>query len=235
MDRNPYKLVALLPIKAHSERIPGKNFREIADKPLFRWVLDVLLSMPEVERIVVNSDAQDLLARHGLVSDRRVLLRERKPEICGDEVSMNRVIADDVAAVRADTYLMTHATNPLLTAATLRRALARFDVARSSGQADSLFSVTRVQARFYRADGAPVNHDPAALLRTQDLEPWFEENSCFYLFSPESFARAGSRIGARPLRYEMARSEAVDIDTPDDWAVAEALLRHHAGPGAAAR
>ncbi len=214
------RLVALLPMKGHSERVPRKNFRAIAGKPLFRWMLDALLAVPRIDEVVINTDARDELEAAGLTSGGRVRIRDRAPELCGDLVSMNLVLADDVAAVDADLYLMTHTTNPLITRATVEAALDAFE----ASDADSLFSVTRVQTRFYRADGSAVNHDPNELVRTQDLEPWFEENSCLYLFTRESFARTQARIGASPMMFETPRLESVDIDEPDDWALAEALL-----------
>lgn len=216
-------LVALLPMKAHSERVPGKNFRPLAGKPLFRWVLDTLLGLPEIERVVINTDARAILAQNGLVDSARVQIRDRRPEICGDHVSMNLVIADDLAAVPAATYLMTHTTNPLLGAGTLRSAIHAYRKGDADGSADSLFTVKKVQTRFYRGDGSPVNHDPARLVRTQDLEPWYEENSSLYIFSGASFAASQARIGARPILFEMPKLESVDIDDPDDWAIAEAL------------
>jgi CMP-N-acetylneuraminic acid synthetase len=180
-------IVALLPMKAHSERVKGKNFRLFNGKPLFRWILDMLLSLEEISRVVINTDARALLAEHGLTDGPRVMIRDRKPEIRGDLVSMNLVLADDVAAVAADCYVMTHTTNPLLSAPSIRAALRRFEEAVETEGADSLFSVNRVQTRFYRGDGSAVNHDPKNLLRTQDLEPWFEENSNLYIFTRASF------------------------------------------------
>lgn len=214
------RIAALLPMKAHSERVRGKNFRDFNGKPLFRWVLDRLLSIEEIEIVVINTDARGILAAHGLVDTPRVLIRDRKPELCGDFVSMNRILADDVAAVPADLYMMTHVTNPLLSVETIRRALAAYGTALRAGSHDSLFSVDRVQTRFYRRDGSPVNHDPANLVRTQDLEPWFEENSNLYLFNRESFARTSARIGARPLVFETPRIESLDIDEQSDWDLA---------------
>src|SRR4051812_43989952 len=102
------KLVALLPMKAHSARVKGKNFRPFAGKPLFRWILDTLLSIPEINLVVINTDAREILAQNGLADADRVMIRDRKPEICGDFVSMNLVLADDIANVEAETYLMTH-------------------------------------------------------------------------------------------------------------------------------
>jgi CMP-N-acetylneuraminic acid synthetase len=213
-------------MKAHSARVKSKNFREFAGKPLFRWILDSLLAVDAIDRVVINTDARAILAEHGLCdgdADGRVMIRDRKPEICGDFVSMNLVLADDVANVAADSYLMTHTTNPLLKPATIAAALDRYREAKASSDADSLFAVNRIQTRFYRDDLTPVNHDPDNLIRTQDLEPWFEENSNLYVFDRESFARTEARIGAKPVMFETPPLESVDIDNADQWAVAEAL------------
>lgn len=226
MTDRPRRIIALLPMKAHSERVSGKNFRSFNGRPLFRWILDTLLSVDEIDEIVINTDARAILAQHGLTDGPRVRLRDRRPEICGDFVSMNKVLADDVAHVPADLYLMTHTTNPLLSERTVRGVIARYDEALAQGRADSVFTVNRFQTRFYRADGSAINHDPARLVRTQDLEPWFEENSNLYAFSADSFARTGARIGARPAMYEMPRCESVDIDDQEGWDMAEALCIH---------
>lgn len=218
-----HRTVALLPMKAHSARVSGKNFRSFAGKPLFRWILDSLLAVPEIDLVVINTDAREILAQNGLVDTDRVLIRDRRAEICGDFVSMNLVLADDISAVEAETYLMTHTTNPLLRPATIRSALSSFAEARAAGRADSLFTVNRFQTRFYRADGSAVNHDPNKLIRTQDLEPWFEENSNLYLFDRASFARTNARIGTRPMMFETPRIESADIDDQEGWDIAEKL------------
>lgn len=217
------RTVALLPIKGNSERVKGKNVKPFAGKPLFQWVLGTLLEVDEIDQVVINTDAPQFLKDHGLVESDRVVLRDRKPEICGDFVSMNLVLADDVANVAADRYVMTHTTNPLMRAATIRRALARYDAALAAGEGDSLFSVNHFQTRFYREDLSPVNHDPSKLLRTQDLEPWFEENSNLYIFSRDSFGATSARIGAKPVMFATPKIESADIDGPEEWEVAEAL------------
>ncbi len=219
--------IALMPLKAHSERVAGKNFRSFSGKPLFRWMLDTLLATEDVDLIVINNDARAELEANGLEPNPRILVRERKPELCGDFVSMNAVIADDVENVPADTYLMTHTTNPLLSRATIVAALAAYKEGLANGTCDSLFTVNRFQTRFYRADGSAVNHNPAQLLRTQDLEPWYEENSNLYIFSAESFRKTGARIGANPILFETLRKESMDIDDQDGWDVAEAVANAH--------
>lgn len=219
-------IVALLPMKENSERVKGKNFRDFCGKPLFRWMLDTLLDLNEIDRVVINTDARSILEENGLVDSERVLIRDRKPEICGDLVSMNRVLADDVANVAADIYLMTHTTNPLMSATTIRGALKTFQEAKAKGKTDSLFTVDKIQTRFYRADCSPVNHDPQNLIRTQDLEPWFEENSNLYVFTRESFGETNARIGKKPMLFESPKFESIDIDTPTDWDFAVVAARY---------
>lgn len=220
-------LTALLPMKANSERVKGKNFRLIAGKPLFRWILDALLDVSEIDRVVINTDAREVLAEGGLHDGEaggRVIIRDRKPEICGDFVSMNLVLADDIANVPSDHYLMTHTTNPLLQAATIGRMLNTYMAACADGTADSLFTVNKMHTRFYTGAGEPINHDPDNLIRTQDLDPYMEENSVGYLFSPASFKATGARIGQKPVLFPTPKVQSVDIDEPADWFIAEALL-----------
>jgi CMP-N-acetylneuraminic acid synthetase len=216
-------LVALLPMKGHSERIPNKNFRPFLEKPLFRWIFDKLVDMDEVNLIVINTDVPDELRELTIEHPHKVLIRQRRPEISGDFVSMNRVIEDDIDAVAAEVYLMTHATNPLLGEQTIRSALTVFSADRTTGIHDSLFSVNAYQTRFYDKLGGAINHDPNNLVRTQDLEPWFEENSNLYLFTRQSFQETHARIGRSPRLFKTPRLESIDIDDMDGWVMAEAI------------
>lgn len=220
-----FDTVALLPMKAHSERVKGKNFRKLGSKPLFKWILDTLLAVNEIDCVVINTDARHILIENGLVESDRVMIRDRKPELCGDFVSMNLILRDDISNVQAKTYLMTHTTNPLLSTETVRSALMEYSAKHATGDADSLFTVNKFQTRFYRADASPVNHDPGNLIRTQDLEPWFEENSNLYIFSAESFHSTNARIGKKPILFPMSKKEAVDIDDQHDWELAEAIIK----------
>jgi CMP-N-acetylneuraminic acid synthetase len=90
---------------------------------------------------------------------------------------------------------------------------------------DSLFGVTRLQTRLWDALARPVNHNPAILLRTQDLPPIYEENSAFYIFTRHILETRHNRIGERPLLFEVDRLEAWDIDEEVDFRMVEALYR----------
>lgn len=216
-------LTALLPMKANSVRVTSKNFRDIAGKPLFRWILDTLLAVEEIDQVVINTDAREILSENGLNhgdGNGRVIIRDRKPEICGDFVSMNLVLEDDIDNVESDLYFMTHTTNPLLSPETIRKMLDTY----TAKDVDSLFTVNAHQTRFYTSDAKPINHDPENLIRTQDLDPYLEENSVGYIFSRDSFKSTQARIGTKPAMFTTPRLESVDIDEKSDWFMAESLL-----------
>jgi len=226
MSMNTPRIVALLPMKANSERVKGKNFREFCGKPLFKWILDTLLEVAEIDQVIINTDARNILIKNGLVENDRIVIRDRKSELCGDLVSMNSILADDVSNIDSDFYIMTHTTNPLLSATTIRKAIKLFLEERKSRIVDSLFTVNKIQTRFYLEDGSAVNHNPNNLIRTQDLEPWYEENSNLYLFTKESFKQVGARIGKYPMMYEGPQVESIDIDTQEDWDFAVIAARY---------
>ncbi len=216
-----HQVVALLPMKGHSERIPNKNIKPFAGRPLFYHILETLSRCRYISCIVVNTDSDKIAALAEEFSS-RIIIHRRPPELCGDFVSMNAIIDYEIHQRPESFFLQTHSTNPLLRTATLEKAIEYFFD--HQDRYDSLFSVTRLHTRLYWADGKPINHDPNELLRTQDLPPVFEDNSSFYIFSKEAFYSAGKRrIGRRPRMFEVPRLEAVDIDEPADFLIAEAI------------
>lgn len=216
------KIVALVPIRHHSQRVPGKNYRLLDGKPLFHHIIAKLLSCPEIAQVVVDTNSP--LVMEGLrESFPTVHVLERPEHLTGDGVPMNEILAYDTSQVDADFYLQTHTTNPLLTPSTIRKAIGEFIKAYPAY--DSLFSVTRLQTRLWDLLGRAINHNPAVLLRTQDLPPVFEENSCLYIFSSQTLMSRRNRLGERPLMYEIEAAEAWDIDEEIDFDVVEFLMR----------
>jgi CMP-N-acetylneuraminic acid synthetase len=214
-------IVALVPMRHHSERVQGKNYRNMAGRPLFAYILDELLEIPEISQIVVDTDSPIIMEG---IDDLypTVSLIERPIHLRGDAVSMNQILLHDVGQIPADYYLQTHCTNPLLKKETIRQAIGSF--LESYPQHDSLFSVTKYQTRLWDMNGHPVNHDPDELLRTQDLPPLFEENSCLYIFERKTFLERGNRLGSSPKLFEIEKIEALDIDNEIDFIMAECLI-----------
>jgi CMP-N-acetylneuraminic acid synthetase len=216
------QLAALVPMRHHSQRVPEKNFRNLAGKPLFHHILSTLLDIPELDVIFVDTDSPVIAEGIG-VSFPAVNIIDRPEDLRADGVSMNRIIAYDMSLIGADLYLQTHSTNPLLQAGTISKAIQKFLEVRA--EFDSLFSVTRIQTRLYDQDGKAINHNPGELIQTQDLPPLYEENSCIYLFTEAGFKKSGHRIGSSPYLFEIRPDEAWDIDTPLDFEIVDFILK----------
>ena len=216
-----YKLAALVPMRHHSQRVEGKNYRSLAGKPLFYHIIETLLTVPEIDEIVVNTDSEpvmDDLRQHFP----QVKIINRPDHLRADNVSMNSILLYDTDQVQADFYLQTHSTNPLLKPETVSRAIKSFLAGYPNH--DSLFSVTRLQTRLYDQHGRAINHDPAVLIQTQNLPPIFEENSCLYIFTRENLIKWHHRIGERPRMFEIDADEAWDIDEELDFEICDYLL-----------
>ena len=217
---------ALVPMRHHSQRVPGKNYRPLAGKPLYQHIIATLLAMPEIAEVIVDTDSEPVM--DGLRRDfPQVRVLPRPEHLRADAVPMNEILLYDTSQVEADFYLQTHSTNPLLKSATISRAIQTFLADYPAH--DSLFSVTRLQVRLWDANGHAINHDPAELIQTQDLPPVYEENSCLYIFSRENLARRRNRLGERPLMFEMDAAEAWDIDEELDFAFTEFLMHRQKG------
>ncbi len=216
------KLVALVPMRHHSQRVPGKNYRPLAGKPLFHHIIETLIKVPEIDSIVVDTDSQPIMDDlQRLFPD--VKLIQRPSHLLADDVPMNDILLHDTSLVPADFYLQTHSTNPLLKPETILNAIKLLFA--NYPKNDSLFSVTRWQTRLYFQDGKAINHNPLELIQTQDLPPVYEENSCIYIFTRENLERKKHRIGDSPLLFEIPRLEAVDIDEESDFQLADVLMR----------
>ena len=216
------KLVAFVPMRHHSQRVPGKNYRLLAGKPLFHHVVETLLAVPEIAEILVDTDSDPIMDGVRQYFP-QVTVLPRPEHLRADDVPMNDILIHDTAQVQADFYLQTHSTNPLLKPQTVSRAIQ--SLITSYPNYDSLFSVTRLQTRLYDGHGHAINHDPKVLIQTQDLPPVYEENSCLYIFTRENLLRRHHRIGVKPIMFEIDTEEAWDIDEELDFAITDFLLR----------
>ncbi|MDB4709672.1 acylneuraminate cytidylyltransferase family protein, partial [Flavobacteriaceae bacterium] len=185
------KVTLLLPMKGNSERVPNKNLKLFNGKPLFHAIIDELINSKYINKVIINTDS-DLIAESAINTFQDfVSIHKRPKNIQGDFVSMNKIIEYDINNSDSDIYIQTHSTSPLLAIKSLDAAIEK--MINKATDFDSIFSVTKIQTRFYDKNGNPFNHDPKELLRTQDLEPLFEENSGFYIFTKESFKNANNK------------------------------------------
>jgi len=222
-------VVAFVPMRHESARVTGKNYRPLGGVPLYHHIVRTLLEVPYVEQVVIDTDSSLILEDAGRAFGDRVTLVERAEHLLGEFASISEILLYDAHAVGATGIcLHTHSTNPLLRAETIGRGIEEFASARP--EHDSLIAVTPRHVRFYWADGTPINHDPDNLIRTQDLPPVYEENSCLYLFERETLERRHNRVGDRPLLFPITGNETADIDDEDGWRLVEALYASRRPP-----
>lgn len=214
-------ITAIVPMRHSSERVPGKNYRDFAGKPLYHRVINSLRACSAITKVVIDTDSPTIM-EDAAVHFPDVLVMERPEHLRAGEIPMNDVLLNTIRQVDSDFYLQTHSTNPLLSAETVDRGVRTF--LDQFPIYDSLFGVTRLQTRLWDQLGRAVNHNPNILLRTQDLPPIYEENSCLYIFSRDIIERKHNRIGDRPYLLEMPAEEAQDIDVELDFRIAEFLF-----------
>jgi len=214
------RFTALVPMRHESERVAGKNYRPLGGRPLYHHIVNTLLGCDEIDEVVIDTDSP-LIAEGAQTAFPSVRVLARPDHLLGGDVPMNDVLLNVIEQVESDYYVQTHSTNPLLRAESIGRAVAAFTD--GLGKHDSLFTVTSLQTRLWTPDGRAINHDPAVLMRTQDLPPVMEENSCLYVFDAATLRRRGNRIGDRPMLFPINAEEAWDIDEEIDWTVVLAL------------
>lgn len=217
-----YRMVALMPMRHSSERVPGKNYRAFGDgRPLYQHVLDCLTACKNIDRVVIDTDSP-VIKEQCAEKYPDVILLDRPAHLRDGATPMNEVLLHDMAQVPSQFYLQTHSTNPLITPQTVDDAVNTF--LGNYPTFDCLFSVTPYRTRLWDQLARPINHNSGILLRTQDLPPLYEENSCLYIFDAETMRGARNRIGRRPFMFEMSPWEAIDIDEEINFRIAEVVF-----------
>ena len=184
------RIAALVPMRHHSERVPGKNYRDFAGVPLYHHIVRALLACPQLGEIVIDTDSPTIMedaARHFP----QVRLLERPEHLRAGDTPMNDVLLHATSQVEADFYLQTHSTNPLLRPQTIQRAVDAF--LRLYPVYDTLFGVTRWQTRLWDGLARPINHNAAILLHaTSQVEADFylQTHSTNPLLRPQTIQRA---------------------------------------------
>lgn len=208
-------MIVYIPIKENSQRVPRKNFREFKGKPLWEHTVDKLKDF----RVVIDTDSQEII--DGCKNKKWVTTYLRPENLRGDKVSVVDLIRNYFQDFPKETWILQlHVTSPFITEKTINQLK---ELTKSSH--DSFFSVDKIQNRFWREESyglVPINHNPMKLEQTQDLPPYFMENSCFYLFK-RSVLDFGNRIGKNPKQIEIGFPENLDIDTEQDWEIVKLL------------
>lgn len=209
------KTVAFVPIRLNSQRVEGKNLRLLGGLPLMTYLLDSLVKADNIDEVYVycsNPSIEEFLPEG--------VKFLRRDECLDSNTTLGREIYDAFTQeIEADIYVLAHATSPFIRPATIADAVAKVQ----SGEYDSAFSAEKIQT-FTWWQGKPLNYSFDNVPRTQDLEPVYVETSAFFIFRNELWREYHRRIGFKPYTAVTDRIESMDIDNPDDFLLAEAIV-----------
>lgn len=210
------KIIAVMPIKLDNERLPGKNTKLLGHKPLLQYALDSLKKTKMLDGIYVFCSDKSIVP---LLPD-GVSFVKRPEYLDLPSSNFSQIFDCFMERFDADIYVYAHATAPFVTAETMQQCI---DAVRC-GAYDSAFCAAKIQDYLWQ-DGEPMNFDPSNLPRSQDLKPIYRETSGVYVFTKEAYQAYHRRIGKNPFVKEVSFKEAVDINNPEDFDLAAALLK----------
>jgi len=216
-----YKVTALLPMKEHSKRLPNKNIKLLGDKPLFWHILDNLELSKYITEIIVSTDSAVIKT---MIMDNyeNIEVVDLPTYLVEDGVTLTPVIEYTLEHIKNHTFLQVHATSPFLSSATIDSGIVTYFEVMKDGF-DSLMGVNSYQTRFYDNKRNPINHEPSVRLLSQYMPKIYEDNSALYITSVKNFKKTNSRAGINPYFMEIPKLESIDIDTAEDFIIAEAL------------
>lgn len=227
--------IFIIPLKKTSQRIPGKNFRMLGDKPLFRWVHDKLWELlrehPDLATTVAIFGGDDI---RELVPDGTLWIRETKVTARQDA---NRMLRDMVVSTMAqtnsdyDAFTHVNCTSPFTDPELYRKCV---DALALEGY-DSACTAVELRGRFWKRGvddepDYPINHDPGTCPRTQLQSPLIMESDACWIMRAKVVLEANRRVSTHHKFIPVSGLSALDIDNPADFTLAEAVVRSGACP-----
>lgn len=209
------KVMAIMPIKLHNERLPGKNTKLLGNKPLLHYQLNALKESGLCTSITVFCSDEAIIP----FLPNGITFLKRAAELDSPNTNFTQIFASYISLANADVYVYDHATAPFITVETIKTCIRAVTL----GNHDSAFCASKIQDfLWYR--GKPLNFDAENIPRSQDIDPIYRETSGIYVFTKSVFEQYHRRIGSSPYIHEVTYKEAVDINTPEDFKLAEAML-----------
>lgn len=210
------KTAAFIPIKLNNERAPGKNTKRFDDgTALVTFFQKTLVKAGAFDEIYVFCSKEEIVDY--LIPEVKFL--KRPAFLDTREATPQDIISEFMKLVPADIYAVCHCTSPFVTAEHIRECV---DAVRTGGF-DSSFTGEKIQRLMWTDQNQPLNFEADNIPRTQDLPVYYNEVSAAYVFKREVFEQYRRRIGVNPHITEVSGAEAVDIDYPEDFVIANAI------------
>lgn len=211
------KIVALIPVKLDSKRVAMKSIKAFFDgTPLISFIQKICLKSELIDEIYVYC-SDDRIQEYVLPG---VRFLKRPLFLNGDGINANDIISEFIKKVDADIYVNSHVTSPFAKTETIDSCIRHV----MGGKYDSAFCAESIK-KFMWENGCPLNFDPDHFPRTQDLPLIYGETCIAYVFRKETFLTYHRRVGMTPYVKEVGRIEAMDIDYPEDFEIANAVYK----------
>lgn len=209
------KTACFIPIKANSERVPGKNFRVLNGKKLYEYICEHVTEANVFDDVYVDTNSEEITE---YAKSMGFIPVARKPELALNTANGNDLLVHHYRLFPDyDYYFQLFATAPYLQAESIRQCVEKL---LNSEEYDSCFTATSNHG-FYWLEGNPVNYRPGILPRSQDMFPVVEETTGLYGIAKDSLEKYHCRIGRNPYIHIIDKFQAVDINTEEDLKIAE--------------
>jgi CMP-N-acetylneuraminic acid synthetase len=216
----PIDIVALLGVRAGSKRVSNKNGREFADSNLLTIKIETLKQVRGLSRIIVNSESPELLAVARKAGADTIL---RDPQFATDHVLTSDYYQHIAENCVCDVILSATVTTPFVEPESYESGIETY-LSLINSDYDSATSCFPLKEFLYK-DGKPLNYDPAKQIRSQDLPDIVSLNYGFSIINRQKMIEYKNIVGKRPFFVKLSKIESIDIDTPEDFFIAETLYQ----------
>lgn len=206
------RVVAFVPIKLNSQRLAGKNLKVLGTIPLIQHILNSLVKVKNIDDVYVFCSDSSIV--NILPDGVKFIKRDKSLDL--DEALGADIYNSFLNCIDADYYVLAHATSPFIKSETISNAIDKV----LNEEYDSAFTLQAVK-NFVWYQNKPLNYSLDLIPRTQDIEPIYVECSAFFIFSKKQWKNSKRRIGVNPYMVILEGPEATDIDTQEDFSLAE--------------
>ncbi|WP_095109647.1 cytidylyltransferase domain-containing protein [Pseudomonas sp. Irchel 3E20] len=215
-----------LPCRKGSERVPRKNIKKFSgyEFGLIQVKLHQLDHCEKIHEVVLSTNDQEILDYARSLKSKKLVLHERDDALSSSVTSTDELVALAAQVTSQEHIVWTHVTSPFYTSSSYEHAIAEYFKALDSGF-DSLMSVKKVHGFLWDEQG-PLNYDRTLEKwpRTQTIKPVYEVDSAVFISGRKNYSTYADRIGVKPFLHVSSGNSGFDIDWPDDFKLAEAML-----------
>lgn len=209
------KIVAFLPAKGSSSRIESKNMKLLDGKPLFLHTLEKLVDSGLFDEVYLDTESDDVIEAASEV-DCQVLKREKS--LASNKTDGNKLFINEVRSVDADIYVQVLCTSPFINTDTIKKGL---DAVRDGSKYDSAVLIRKERQYTWNNEG-PI-YDIDNIPNSVDLGDTIIETMGLYIVKKDAALKTNRRIGSVPFLLEASALEAIDVNWPEDFQLADLI------------